>query len=277
MKNLEFNIVLKDIVNKYANTKNLQFWANLINIDKSNLSRYINGISKSMDILKIEKIESYLNSKNDSIKNYLIDSNNKHLFHGSREGIKGEISINYNSPKNDFGKGFYLGESLFQSCLFVSGNHNHVIYEFDIDLSNLKGLKLNGVDWVLFIAYNRGYLTNETLKKKYNKIKDKYDYIVGPIADDRTAIYMNEFFSNHLDLSTLLDALTKVKLGNQYCLISENAVKNIKLVETYHISKYFDTYLTNFAIEYKNIAIKELEKRHVNVENAIFYKDLIDA
>lgn len=274
MKKIEFNILLKEIINKYSNAHNLEFWANLINIDKSNLSRYINGLSKSMDISKINIIETYLNTIGDSIRNYLINQNDKHLFHGSREGIIGEISVTYNSNKNDFGRGFYLGESLFQSCLFVSGNKNHTIYEFDIDFNNLKGLKLNGVNWVMFIAYNRGFLSNEKLKRKYSKIISGYDYIVGPIADDRTAIYMNEFFSNHIDLETLLDALTGVKLGNQYCLISENALHHIKLVETYQISPYFDKYLTNFAIEYKNIALKELEDNPYVSNKPIFYKDL---
>ena len=92
MKNIEFNNILKEIINKYSNAHNLEFWANLINIDKSNLSRYINGYSKSMDVTKIETIEAFLNTKKDSIKNYLIDENSKHLFHGSREGIKGKIS-----------------------------------------------------------------------------------------------------------------------------------------------------------------------------------------
>ena len=38
------------------------------------------------------------------------------LFHGSKAGIDGKLSLDKSKKANDFGKGFYCGESLEQSA-----------------------------------------------------------------------------------------------------------------------------------------------------------------
>ena len=44
----------------------------------------------------------------------------KIVFHGSKNVIDGEISPNYGRRNNDFGNGFYCGESIEQITSFVS-------------------------------------------------------------------------------------------------------------------------------------------------------------
>ena len=51
------------------------------------------------------------------------------LYHGSKSGIRGPVAP-ISREHCDFGKGFYLGESLFQSASFVSSNKDSSIYIF---------------------------------------------------------------------------------------------------------------------------------------------------
>lgn len=82
------------------------------------------------------------------------------LFHGAKTSLSGNISIEKSRKNNDFGQGFYCGESLEQSAMFVSGFPNSSLYMLDFNKFGMKELKL-GVeqDWMLMIAFFRGKLS----------------------------------------------------------------------------------------------------------------------
>ena len=50
-----------------------------------------------------------------------LEKNEKLLFHGAKSEITGEIDIYRGRSNNDFGQGFYTGESYEQAISFVSG------------------------------------------------------------------------------------------------------------------------------------------------------------
>ena len=269
MKELSFNIILNSIYGQYKDKISLSEWANLLSINRSSFSRYLNNQIKSFPINKVYIIEEFLNKNDDSIINYLLRNEKKHYYHGSRNGIVGDISIHYNSSKNDFGQGFYLGESLFQSALFILGTEG-IIYEYDFDTTNLKGLYLDNLDWVYFIAYNRKIINNNVT----NINIDNYDYISGPIADDRMAIVMESFFANQVSYDYLLECLKSMKLGNQYCLISDRCLKHIKLVETYKLSKDLKAFLYELANSRREDMLK-IVNNESNKKKGKTFKDLI--
>ena len=63
----------------------------------------------------------------------------------------------------DFGKGFYMGTNRTQSLTLICNFPDAKLYSLQIDLSNLKILDMEvGLDWALFVAYNRGKM--ETIK-----------------------------------------------------------------------------------------------------------------
>ena len=68
----------------------------------------------------------------------LNNENTRILFHGSKEGIVGDLSIAYSNEKRDFGKGFYLGESVKQAISFVSSYENSCLYFIKVnDFKNI--------------------------------------------------------------------------------------------------------------------------------------------
>ena len=61
------------------------------------------------------------------------------LFHGAKTQIEGELRLDYIKRKNDFGAGFYCGESLEQSAMFVSTFPSSSLYMLKFNRDGLKG------------------------------------------------------------------------------------------------------------------------------------------
>ncbi|MCG4587547.1 DUF3990 domain-containing protein, partial [Anaerosalibacter bizertensis] len=67
-----------------------------------------------------------------------LGANEKLLFHGAKTEIDGEIDIHKGRKNNDFGQGFYTGESYEQAISFVSGFGNSSVYYIRFDDRDLK-------------------------------------------------------------------------------------------------------------------------------------------
>lgn len=74
-----------------------------------------------------------------------LEKNEKLLFHGAKSEITGEIDIYRGRSNNDFGQGFYTGESYGQAISFVSGfEHSSVYY-----IRFMEKLQMNSANTVL--------------------------------------------------------------------------------------------------------------------------------
>ena len=164
----------------------------------------------------------------------------KLLFHGSKSEIEGEISINKSRTNNDFGQGFYTGESYAQALSFVSGFDHSSVYYLDFNVSELKckQYKVNQ-EWMLTIAYYRGtleeYSEHPTIKKLITESRN-CDYIIAPIADNRMFQIINSFIAGEITDEQCKHCLAATNLGNQYVFTSEQAVQQLKILERSYIS-----------------------------------------
>ena len=153
------------------------------------------------------------------------------LYHGSNMKVeKPKILI----PNRflDFGPGFYTTSNLLQAQNFAdkvaarkkSGTSTVSIYAFDeAILKKLKVLSFDSADevWLDFVSDNRNGIS----------IKEKYDLIAGPVANDdifRTFIlYSNGFLTKE----QTLEALKIKKLFNQYVFATDKALEHLKFVD----------------------------------------------
>lgn len=164
----------------------------------------------------------------------------KLLFHGAKSEITGNIDIHRGRQNNDFGQGFYTGESYEQAISFVSGFEHSSVYYIRFDDSNLK-CKRYKVDqeWMMTIAYYRGvldeYKDHPVIQKLIEASKD-CDYIIAPIADNRMFQIINSFIAGELTDEQCNHCLAATNLGMQYIFISERAVSQAKLIERCYIS-----------------------------------------
>lgn len=165
----------------------------------------------------------------------LTNGNKIVLFHGAKSIIDGEIDIFHSRSNNDFGQGFYCGESFEQSALFVSGFEKSSVYITSFDSQNLQGVEYK-VDqkWLLTIAYYRGKLKeyeNSRIVKSLIKKLDNVDYIIAPIADNRMFQIIDSFINGEISDEQCKHCLAATNLGYQYVFISENSLKQLKTVE----------------------------------------------
>ena len=177
----------------------------------------------------------------------------KLLFHGAKSEIDGNIDIHRGRHNNDFGQGFYTGESYEQAISFVSGFDNSSVYYISFDDRNLKCKRYEvNQEWMMTIAYYRGkldeYKNHPIIKSLIEQSKD-CDYIIAPIADNRMFQIINSFIEGEITDEQCKHCLAATNLGMQYIFVSEKAVSQAELIERCYISNNEREYYKNIRLE----------------------------
>lgn len=164
------------------------------------------------------------------------------LFHGAKRPFSMPIDFAGNSKKtNDFGIGFYLGQTFEQAANYIAVQKQHFVYCFVLNLDGLKTYKFNvDTDWMMTIAYFRGWLQDyqsHPLIREIAKRVSAYDIIIAPIADNRMFDLIAEFVGNEITDEQCRHALAATNLGFQYVLKTGKCLKNVKLVQEMFVSE----------------------------------------
>lgn len=223
-------------------------FANLIGLSRSNILRiennqifphpstlesvygyaYDNGLN-----LNLEKSRFFEEEKGDSIV----------LYHGAKFEIEGEVDNKHSIKPNDFGDGFYLGETLKQSAEWVCGVPNSSVYCFYLKLNNnLKIKKLTvGREWLYSILYYRDGFSGKNVPIEVQSIVDEIessDIIISPIADNKMYEIINKFINKEITDEACIHALSLTDLGNQYVLKTMKAIKCLKFIDRLYLNRH---------------------------------------
>ena len=156
------------------------------------------------------------------------------LFHGAKTYIDGKISIEKSKNTNDFGRGFYCGESLEQSAMFVANYPESSLYILEFDKNNLDYIQLSvDRDWMLLIAYFRNKLTEYAEHPIILNLLSKLegvDYIVAPIADNRMFEIIDSFIDGEITDIQCQHCLSATNLGMQYVFVTEKALSQLQIL-----------------------------------------------
>ena len=259
--------------------------AEKLGVQQVTISRNENGKTKPSEKL-LEQVYSFAldnNIKLGRLKEMLwlenIKSGHKLLFHGAKRAIEGEISPSKSRMNNDFGQGFYTGESYEQAVSFVSGFEKSSVYYLDFDDSNLKWKEYEvNQEWMMTIAYYRGALEtyeNHPVIKKLIKNKEKYDFIIAPIADNRMFQIINSFISGEITDEQCKHCLAATNLGKQYVFASEKSVKKIKILERSYISSNEREYLKTRRSEESKLGEDKVKLARIQYRGKGLYIDEI--
>ena len=179
-----------------------------------------------------------------------LNSNHKLLFHGAKSELSSELNLSRSRSNNDFGQGFYTGESYHQAISFVSNFNKSCVYFLDFTDNKLRCQKYNvNQDWMLTIAYYQGALN---AYKDHPKIKEliaqskNCDYIIAPIADNRMFQIINSFIFGEITDVQCKHCLAATNLGFQYVFVNEKSLKNLQLIERCYISESEKTYSATY-------------------------------
>lgn len=219
-----------------------QQFAERIAVDATTVARWE---SEKMEASEdnIDKIYTYAFNNNifiNEIKTQLyyedLSNENKFvLFHGAKSIIDGNIDIEHSKNNNDYGKGFYCGESFEQSSLFVSGFDTSSVYIISFDPRNLSHIEYKvNQEWMLTIAYFRGrlkgYDDHPIIKRLIDKLNGM-DYLIAPIADNRMFRIIDSFIEGEITDEQCIHCLAATNLGFQYVFKTEKALSQVEILE----------------------------------------------
>ncbi len=152
------------------------------------------------------------------------------LYHGSNIIVKQPRLIQQNRYL-DFGNGFYTttnqeqAESFSKKVAFRRGGMPILnIYEFDdlaINDRMIKRFLSPDEEWLDFVSLHRNGIYDG----------EKYDLIIGPVADDNVYKTLEVYFSGLLTKQQALEALKVKKLFNQYVFGKEIAISHLRFVK----------------------------------------------
>lgn len=225
----------------------IQEFAEKISVAPATLHRWKNNDGQ-ISPQNLEKIYDFAFNKRiylNKIKEQLYReerlSNHAVLFHGAKTYIDGELSLEKSKGSNDFGKGFYCGESLEQAAMFVAGYPMSSLYIVDFDKSGLTYAQLR-VDqtWMLLIAYFRGkldmYKSHPLIQEALSQL-DHVDYIVAPIADNRMFEIIDSFIDGEITDVQCQHCLSATNLGNQYVFTTQKALDQVKILRHCYLAQ----------------------------------------
>ena len=169
-----------------------------------------------------------------------LPSNHKLLFHGAKGIIEGPLNVHAGRINNDFGQGFFTGETYAQAISFVSGFEGSSVYYLDFDNQNLKSKEyFVDQEWMMTIAYYRGALDNyknHTIVQNIIKNSRNCDYIIAPIADNRMFKIIDSFIQGEITDEQCKHCLAATNLGKQYVFVNDLAVSQLKIVERVYLA-----------------------------------------
>lgn len=162
---------------------------------------------------------------------------NINLYHGSLEIVEFPKILKPNRTL-DYGKGFYTTTDFNQAKDWVIRHKNDkskpsygYVNVYSIDIDKIKNANTLWFDepsekWVNFVYANRNDMSFE----------HNYDYVYGPVANDKVYAAFTLFESGLLNKQELIRELKTYILVDQLLFHTANALKELTFVESIKIS-----------------------------------------
>ena len=161
------------------------------------------------------------------------------LYHGSNIEID-SINLAMCRPYKDFGKGFYLtdikeqAERMAVRVSKIYGGHAVVnVFEIKDDFRETEGIAIKDFgletteEWARFVMNNRNRTFLNVGDALCNK-DNKYDIVIGPVADDNMALLFRQYENEIIDFETLLKGMIYKRTSSQYSFHTEEGIKLLR-------------------------------------------------
>ena len=161
------------------------------------------------------------------------------LYHGSNMKIE-NINLAMCRPYKDFGSGFYLTDMKEQAegmAVIVSkvcaGIPILNVFNIQDDFRTLHGIKIKDFgeqtteEWAKFVMNNRNRFFDD-IKDELCNHDNKYDIVIGPVADDNMALLFRQYENEMIDFSTLMKGMIYKKTSSQYSYHTEKSIKLLR-------------------------------------------------
>ena len=152
------------------------------------------------------------------------------LYHGSNVQVS-TPKIFVTNRMLDFGAVFYTTSNRQQAVKWAKtqtirrrkGKPIVSMYDFNEE-------KLDGISVCRFESADKEWLNFVTDNRKGKYVGEKYDLVIGPVANDNTMPVINNYMSGIIDEKTALILLKPQKLSDQYAFLTEKGISILRFL-----------------------------------------------
>lgn len=176
------------------------------------------------------------------------------LFHGSPDKIINPV-FGRGEDKHDYGKGFYLTESIELASEWAVCRPNDLngwVHKYELETEGLKILDFQGesvLTWLAELMKHRDAADSKRYRMlaqkfiaRYGIETEEYDVIKGWRANASYFYIAKAFVRDEIDLDILEELLSLGGLGIQYCIKSEKAYSQLHEIREALISVEYDVF-----------------------------------
>ena len=176
------------------------------------------------------------------------------LFHGSPDKIINPV-FGRGEDKHDYGKGFYLTESIELASEWAVCRPNDLngwVHKYEFETEGLKILDFQGesvLTWLAELMKHRDAANSKRYRvlaqkfiAKYGIETEEFDVIKGWRANASYFYIAKAFVRDEIDLDILEELLSLGGLGIQYCIKSEKAYSQLHEIQEALISVEYDVF-----------------------------------
>ena len=163
------------------------------------------------------------------------------LYHGSNTQVEA-VDLSRCRPNKDFGQGFYLTphksaaeKMALRTVRRFGGTPFLMTYDFDeaqLEKLNQKLFDVPSVEWAMFVMANR----RADVDAQDHNLDNRYDVVVGPVANDDLALLFRQFSRGLLTVEMLMHEMQFKRLTTQYSFHTNSAISLLKLIEVRHVN-----------------------------------------
>lgn len=163
------------------------------------------------------------------------------LYHGSNIDIC-DINLAMCRPYKDFGRGFYLtdiqqqAEKMAERVSRIYGGIPVLnVFEISDDYTTVPDIAIKDFgtqtteEWAKFVMNNRDRNYMDIHNALYNG-DNKYDIVIGPVADDNMALLFRQYENEIINFGTLLKGMIYKQTSSQYSFHTEKAIRLLRKV-----------------------------------------------
>lgn len=147
-----------------------------------------------------------------------------HLYHGSNILVE-KPEIRENLRALDFGAGFYLTSCREQAVKWARTvtrrrrKGNPVLNVYELQEEQMKELNI-----LLFKTANAEWLDFVVANRKEMPVKEEYDLVIGPVANDATLPVIDDYMDGKYTKDQAVEKLLPQNLTDQYAFLTQRAL-----------------------------------------------------
>ena len=205
----------------------------LVGKSPARISRYLSGEDRIPDNVFAFVMDALIARLIDPSSLFPLSDEDEFYYHATSGEIIFPIDVHFNDGRyNDFGNGFYLGESFRQALTWGKEKKPTIVYCFRKSrFKKAKEVQLSDtLDWLFYVGLNRGKIrpmAYPEYEAQLRKSLSACDVVRGKIADSFSFNVIESLFAGKLDIDQAEACTVLMALGDQRVIKNQDFASSL--------------------------------------------------